>query len=38
MERLGCSAQLIVDEFGEKLVEELDYVREAQNIQVEHKL
>jgi predicted unusual protein kinase regulating ubiquinone biosynthesis (AarF/ABC1/UbiB family) len=31
--RLGCSATLIVDEFGEKLMEELDYGLEAQNIQ-----
>jgi len=29
---LGCDAQLIVDEFGEKLLEELDYVQEARNI------
>lgn len=29
---LGCNAQLIVDEFGEKLLEELDYVQEARNI------
>lgn len=34
MERLGCSAELIVDEFGEKLLEELDYFQEARNIQV----
>ncbi|GMH41992.1 hypothetical protein BSKO_09911 [Bryopsis sp. KO-2023] len=33
MERLGCSAQLIVDEFGEKLLEELNYEQEARNIQ-----
>eukprot|EP00210_Caulerpa_lentillifera_P007137 g6827.t1 len=31
-ERLGCNAQLIVDEFGEKLLEELDYLQEARNI------
>jgi predicted unusual protein kinase regulating ubiquinone biosynthesis (AarF/ABC1/UbiB family) len=31
--RLGCSATIIVDEFGEKLMEELDYGLEAQNIQ-----
>jgi serine/threonine protein kinase len=31
--RLGCNAALIVDEFGEKLMEELDYSLEAQNIQ-----
>lgn len=34
MEKLGCSAELIVDEFGEKLLEELDYFQEARNIQV----
>ena len=32
IERLGCNAQLIVDEFGEKLLEELDYVQEGRNI------
>lgn len=31
--KLGCNAQLIVDEFGEKLLEELDYLQEARNIQ-----
>ena len=31
--RLGCSPELIVDEFGEKLLEELDYTQEARNIQ-----
>ena len=31
--RLGCNAALIVDEFGEKLMEELDYSLEARNIQ-----
>ncbi|GLI61835.1 hypothetical protein VaNZ11_004341 [Volvox africanus] len=31
--RLGCDARLIVDEFGEKLLEELDYTQEARNIQ-----
>ena len=36
--KLGCNAQLIVDEFGEKLLEELDYLQEARNIQVEHCL
>ncbi|QDZ21288.1 UbiB-like protein kinase [Chloropicon primus] len=30
---LGCDAQLIVDEFGEKILEELDYNQEARNIQ-----
>ena len=30
--RLGCNAALIVDEFGEKLMEELDYSLEARNI------
>ena len=32
IERLGCNAQLIVDEFGEKLLEELDYVQEGRNL------
>ena len=32
--RLGCNAELIVDEFAEKLLEELDYKQEARNIQV----
>ena len=32
MRRLGCNAQLIVDEFGEKLLEELDYVQEGRNL------
>eukprot|EP00193_Tetraselmis_chui_P021946 CAMPEP_0177771094 /NCGR_PEP_ID=MMETSP0491_2-20121128/11349_1 /TAXON_ID=63592 /ORGANISM="Tetraselmis chuii, Strain PLY429" /LENGTH=659 /DNA_ID=CAMNT_0019288501 /DNA_START=263 /DNA_END=2242 /DNA_ORIENTATION=- len=31
--RLGCNAQLVVDEFGEKLLEELDYRQEMRNIQ-----
>lgn len=31
--RLGCNAALIIDEFGEKLMEELDYDLEATNIQ-----
>ena len=30
--RLGCNAELIVDEFGEKLLEELDYVQEGRNL------
>ncbi|CAG9466897.1 unnamed protein product [Pedinophyceae sp. YPF-701] len=30
--RLGCNAELIVDEFGQKLIEELDYELEAANI------
>lgn len=30
--RLGCNAELVVDEFGEKLLEELDYTQEARNI------
>ena len=34
LRRLGCNAELIVDEFGEKLLEELDYVQEARNILV----
>ena len=33
-QRLGCNAELIVDEFGEKLLEELDYQQEARNIEV----
>jgi len=33
MKQLGCNAQLIVDEFGEKLLEELDYVQEGRNLQ-----
>lgn len=32
--RLGCNAELIVDEFAEKLLEELDYKQEARNIEV----
>ncbi|KAL3702344.1 hypothetical protein R1sor_020366 [Riccia sorocarpa] len=31
--KLGCNAELIVDEFGQKLLEELDYVLESRNIQ-----
>lgn len=31
--RLGCNATLIIDEFGEKLLEELDYKLEARNLQ-----
>ena len=31
--RLGCNAELIVDEFGEKLLEELDYEQEARNLE-----
>lgn len=30
--RLGCSTELVVDEFGEKILEELDYTQEARNI------
>ena len=33
MQKLGCNAELIVDEFGEKLLEELDYAQEARNIE-----
>ncbi|KAF7138127.1 hypothetical protein RHSIM_Rhsim07G0170000 [Rhododendron simsii] len=33
LQKLGCNAELIVDEFGEKLLEELDYTLEAQNIE-----
>ena len=32
--RLGCNSELILDEFGEKLLEELDYRQEARNIEV----
>eukprot|EP00878_Enallax_costatus_P012227 GHUV01012770.1.p1 GENE.GHUV01012770.1~~GHUV01012770.1.p1 ORF type:complete len:441 (+),score=154.57 GHUV01012770.1:704-2026(+) len=32
-QRLGCNAELVVDEFGEKLLEELDYMQEARNIE-----
>ncbi|KAL2525322.1 putative aarF domain-containing protein kinase [Abeliophyllum distichum] len=32
IQKLGCNAELIVDEFGEKLLEELDYNLEARNI------
>lgn len=31
-ENLGCSASLLVDEFAEKLLEELDFVQEARNL------
>lgn len=31
--RLGCNAELIVDEFGQKILEELDYGLEAQSIE-----
>ncbi len=34
--RLGCNSELILDEFGEKLLEELDYQQEARNIEVRH--
>ena len=33
LRQLGCDAVLVVDEFGEKLLEELDYTQEARNIQ-----
>lgn len=33
LRKLGCNAELIVDEFGEKLLDELDYRQEARNIQ-----
>ncbi|PNY09056.1 putative aarF domain-containing protein kinase [Trifolium pratense] len=33
IQKLGCNAELIVDEFGEKLLEELDYTLEARNIE-----
>jgi len=32
LKQLGCNAQLVVDEFGEKLLEELDYTQEMRNI------
>ena len=33
LRQLGCDAVLVVDEFGEKLMEELDYTQEARNIE-----
>ncbi|CAM6086368.1 unnamed protein product [Calypogeia fissa] len=33
LQKLGCNGELIVDEFGQKLLEELDYVLEARNIE-----
>ncbi|GAY44499.1 hypothetical protein CUMW_082500 [Citrus unshiu] len=33
IQKLGCNAELIVDEFGEKLLEELDYTLEARNME-----
>ena len=36
--RLGTDAALIVDEFAEKLLEELDYNQEARNIEVRARL
>ncbi|GAA0172670.1 hypothetical protein LIER_26448 [Lithospermum erythrorhizon] len=33
LQKLGCNSELIVDEFGEKLLEELDYTLEARNIE-----
>ncbi|CAK9312893.1 unnamed protein product [Citrullus colocynthis] len=33
LQKLGCNAELIVDEFGEKLLEELDYTLEARNLE-----
>ncbi|CAH9138320.1 unnamed protein product [Cuscuta epithymum] len=33
LQKLGCNAELIVEEFGEKLLEELDYTLEARNIE-----
>lgn len=32
IKKLGCNAQLLVDEFGEKLLEELDYVQEGRYV------
>ena len=38
-QRLGCNAELVVDEFGEKLLEELDYMQVAAlSIEVRQKL
>ena len=34
LKNLGTSAQLVLDEFGQKLLEELDYKMEMRNIQV----
>jgi hypothetical protein len=36
--RLGCNSELILDEFGEKLLEELDYQQEARNIEARPEL
>ncbi|RCV37853.1 hypothetical protein SETIT_8G095500v2 [Setaria italica] len=33
LQKLGCNAEFIVDEFGEKLLQELDYTLEATNIE-----
>ncbi|GBG76101.1 hypothetical protein CBR_g21760 [Chara braunii] len=33
LRKLGCNGELIVDEFAEKLLEELDYKQEARNIE-----
>lgn len=33
LQKLGCNAELILDEFGEKLLEELDYTLETRNIE-----
>ncbi|KMT19756.1 hypothetical protein BVRB_1g008120 isoform A [Beta vulgaris subsp. vulgaris] len=33
IQKLGCNAELIVDEFGEKILEELDHNLEARNIE-----
>lgn len=35
LSKLGCNAALIIDEFAQKLLEELDYRRELLNLQVE---
>lgn len=31
--QLGCNAELVVDEFGCKLLEELDYIQEGRNVE-----
>lgn len=33
LRKLGCNAELIVDEFGDKLLDELDYYQEARNLE-----
>lgn len=38
LSKLGCNAALIIDEFAQKLLEELDYRRELLNLQVRVRL